>query len=199
MKILVVGSTGTIGKRVVEELSERHEVVQLSRNTEIPLDISSSESIKEMYKMVGRFDALICTAGNAHFGAFNEMEEEHFYTGIHSKMMGQINLVMLGKKHINSGGSFTLTTGILSEEPIAGSAGLAMVNGAVNAFAMVAACELENNVRINIVSPGMVEDSADKYKSVFPGFNIVPMQKVVNAYVKSLEGIITGQVIKVYE
>lgn len=199
MKILLVGSTGTIGKRVVEEFSQRHELIQLSRNSKIPLDISSSESIKKMFKKVGDFDALICTAGNAHFGAFNEMNEEHFYTGIDSKMMGQINLVMIGKEYINQGGSFTLTTGILSEEPIPGSAGLAMVNGAVNAFAKVATCELKNDIRINVVSPGMVEDSSEKYKPYFPGFNMVPMQKVTNAYVKSVEGIINGQIIKVYE
>ncbi len=35
MKIIVVGATGTIGAKVVEALSARHEVVGVARGTEV--------------------------------------------------------------------------------------------------------------------------------------------------------------------
>ncbi len=38
---------------------------------------------------------------------------------IESKLKGQINLVLLGLDYVNDGGSFTLTTGILMDDPIA--------------------------------------------------------------------------------
>jgi len=53
-------------------------------------------------------------------------------------------------------------------------------------------------VRINAVSPGVVADSAEKYASSFPGHLPVAMNRVVAAYVKSVEGIQSGQVFRVY-
>lgn len=52
---------------------------------------------------------------------------------------------------------------------------------------------------INAVSPGVVEDSFAEYGAESPGFNPVAMGKVVNAYLKSVESVISGQNIKVYE
>lgn len=199
MKIILVGATGTIGKHVYKTLSSQHDIIKASRHRgEVKVDMTSADSIKKMYEAVGDFDALICAAGNAHFGVFDEMKEDDFYKGIRSKMMGQINLVMIGKEYINDGGSFTLTTGILSEDPIRMGVGLSMVNGAVNAFAMAAAIELKRGIRINVVSPGMVEDSLETYGPYFPGHIPVPMWKAVSGYVKSVEGAISGEIIKIY-
>ena len=198
MKIIIVGASGTLGKAVAAELAKRHDIVTASPNKgDVKLDMTSLASIESLFKQVGKFDALVCTAGVGHFGPFAEMKEEHFYTGIKSKMMGQINLVLAGRNFINDNGSFTLTSGILAEDPIRGGAGLSFINGAVNSFVISAAVELPRGIRINSVSPGLVEDSA-QMSSYFPGHELVPMHRVASAYVKSVEGAITGQVIKVY-
>ncbi len=199
MKIILVGASGTIGKHIFKTLGSRHEVIKASlHRSDVKVDMASAGSIKKMYEDVGNFDALVCAAGNAHFGPFDEMKEEDFYKGIRSKMMGQINLVMIGKEYINDGGSFTLTTGILSEDPIQMGVGLSMVNGAVNAFARAAAVELKRGIRINVVSPGLVEDSLVTYGPYFPGHIPVPMWKAVSGYVKSVEGAASGEIIKIY-
>src|SRR5437868_11491207 len=116
-----------------------------------------------MYETAENVDAVICAAGPAKFGAFGELTEEDFYVGIRGKMMGQVNLVRIGQKYINDNGSFTLTTGILADEPVVGSTGLSLVNGAVNSFAIAAAQELPRGQRINVVCPTVVEDSAAAY------------------------------------
>jgi hypothetical protein len=54
-----------------------------------------------------------------------------------------------------------------------------------------------DHVRVNAVSAGLVEDSYEKYKDFFPGHNPVSMGKVVDGYLKSIEGKITGQIIRV--
>ncbi|MGN8225746.1 short chain dehydrogenase [Gracilimonas sp. BCB1] len=199
MKIVIVGATGTIGAKVTAELEKRHEIIKVgSSSGDIQMDMTSHESIEKMYKRAGKVDAVIVAAGSAAMKPFSELEEEDFYVGIKSKMMGQINVVLAGREYINDNGSFTLTTGILSEDPIKGSVALGMVNGAVNSFGLSAAAELKRGVRLNVVSPGLVEDSAAELGSYFPGHNPVAMDKVVNAYVKSVEGIRTGEIIKVY-
>ena len=199
MKIILIGASGTIGKHIDVALYPRHEVIRASANKgEVKVDLTDLDSIEAMYKQVGTFDAVVCAAGGAYFGPFESMTEEHFYQGIRSKMMGQINLVMVGKEYINEGGSFTLTTGILSDEPVRNGLGLSVVNGAVNAFVMAAAVELKRGIRINVVCSGMVEDSVDTYGPYFPGHTPVPMNKVTDGYVKSVEGVITGKVIRIY-
>ena len=200
MKIILVGATGIIGKAIKKELSKRHKVIAVCRkNCDISVDMTSSQSIKKMYNDVGRFDALVVTAGEAHFGPFQKMNEADFYKGINSKMMGQINLVITGKETINKNGSFTLTTGILADDPIQGSIGSSVVNGALNNFVRATSLELQNNLRINAVSPGMVADAVDKYALLFPGFNPVPMYKIINGYLRCIEGHINGKVLKIYE
>ena len=199
MKIILIGGHGTIGSAIYKELAPRHEIIRASANRgEVKVDLTSRDSIVEMYKEVGSFDALVCAAGGAHFGSFEEMTEEHFYKGIHSKMMGQINLVMVGKDLVNDEGSFTLTTGILADDPVPGSVGLSMVNGAVNSFGIAAAMEMKRGIRLNVVAPGLVEDSVDKYGPYFPGHIPISMEKMVSGYVKSVEGKINGKVIRLF-
>ncbi|MCB0846541.1 MAG: short chain dehydrogenase, partial [Bacteroidetes bacterium] len=105
MKIIIIGGTGTLGRPIVAELSQRHQVITVGNTSgEVQVDITSIDSIRSMYEKIDAFDALVSATGNAHFGPLLEMTEEDFYKGIKSKMMGQINLVMEGLKHINDGG-----------------------------------------------------------------------------------------------
>ena len=199
MKIVLVGASGTIGKRICDRFAQKHEVVRASRSgADVSVDITSAESIEEMYKSVGRVEAVICAAGPAKFGPFADMTEEDIYVGIRGKMMGQVNLVRIGQKYINDNGSFTLTTGILADDPIVGSAAVSLVNGGVNSFAVAAAQELPRGQRINVVCPTVVEDSAEVYADYFPGFDPASMTRVVNGYIRSVEGKITGRVIRIY-
>ncbi|WP_276497238.1 short chain dehydrogenase [Pontibacter litorisediminis] len=200
MKILLVGGTGTIGKRIYWRLQDAHEIVTAgSKSGDVQVDMTDTRSIEEMFSTVGKVDALVVAAGGAPMAPVQELTNEQFQEGIRSKMMGQINLALIGQKHLNPGGSITLTSGILAEDPIALGAVLSTVNGAVNGFVIGAAGELlQQGFRINVVSPGIVEDSAEAIGSYFPGHNPVPMERVVNGYLKSILGICTGQVIKVY-
>ncbi|HLK27898.1 MAG TPA: short chain dehydrogenase [Puia sp.] len=198
MKIIIVGATGTLGKKITESLEKNHEVIKVgSKSGDFQVDIGSASSIEELFKKTGKFDALISATGSGYFGAFNKMTEKEFKIGIDSKLMGQVNLILIGQHYINPKGSFTLTSGILSDDPVRGSANLAVVNGAINSFVLAASYELDNQVRINAISPGVVEDSPH-YFSSFPGHIPVTMDKVVSAYLKSVLGIVNGQVIKVY-
>jgi len=200
MKILFVGGTGTIGRRVSEKLKEKHELILAgSKSGDLQFDMTDYRSIEELFGKVGKVDALMVAAGGAYMGPLQQMTEEHFYQGIRSKMMGQINLALVGQHYINPSGSITLTSGILSEDPIAYGAVLSTINSAVNGFVVGAAGELmQQGIRINVVSPGLVEDSVEAIGSYFPGHNPVEMDRVVNGYIKSIEGIRTGEIIKVF-
>ena len=200
MKILIVGGLGTIGNRVSAHFGENHEVIIAGRNSgAVQADISSSDSIKNMFLQVGKVDAIICIAGEAKWDHFSSFSEEDYYIGIRSKLMGQVNLTRIGIPYLNPKGSITLTTGILADDPVEKTASAAMVNGAIHSFAKAASLEMEHGIRLNVVSAGMVEDAYEKYRDYFPGHSPVSMEKVAKGYERSVLGKDNGEIIRIYE
>ena len=100
--------------------------------------------------------------------------------------------------YLSEGGSITLTSGILTEQPIAWGTSASTINGAVNHFVKAAATELPNKIRINAVSPTVVTESLPIYQDYFPGFESASASKVANAYFKSVMGVQTGQIFEVF-
>lgn len=200
MKILIIGGRGTIGKKVSAHLSKKHEIIVAGRTSgDVTVDIVNSKSIESMFESIGKVDAILCIAGEAKWDAFEALTEEDFHIGLKSKLMGQVNLVRIGQNYLETGGSFTLSTGILADDPVVMTTSAAMVNGGIHSFVKAAALELKNEHRINVVSSGLVEDAVEKYQDYFPGHNPIPMDKVVNGYVRSVEGKGTGEIIRIYD
>lgn len=199
MNIIVIGGTGTIGKAVVTELSKRHTVIVAGfSHGDVKVDIKNLKSIESMYKSVGKFDAVVSTVGKVHFGSFVEMTPEQFFIGLNDKLMGQVNLVLTGLNYINDAGSFTLTSGILSDDPIRYGSSASMVNGAIDSFVRASAIEMPHQIRINSVSPTIVAESMGAYGEYFHGYEPAPAARVALAFSKSVEGAQTGQVFKVW-
>lgn len=197
MRILIVGAKGALGQAAVAALKDRHEIITAGRSSgDVTVDLLDRQSIADMYKKAGKLDAVVTCTGHAHFGPLSTMTEDQFMLGLKDKLMGQVNVVLIGQSLLNDRGSFTLTGGVLDRDPIRKGANASAVNGALNAFVMGAAIELERQIRINIVSPTVLEVSARKYEGFFPGHVPVSSDRVGIAYVKSVEGAITGQVIK---
>ena len=124
------------------------------------------------------------------------MTPELFDVGLRDKLMGQVNLVLAGREHVTAGGSFTLISGILSQEPIRYGSSASMVNGAIESFVRAAAIELPVH-RINAVSPTVLIESMDAFGPYFRGFEPVGAARVGLAFAKSIEGAQTGQIYRV--
>lgn len=196
MKIIIVGASGTMGTYLSKVFQKEHEIVRADRNnTDVKVDITSASSIENMFRTVGSFDALISTAGPTYVGPWKNLTDETFRNGMEGKMMGQINLVLIGQHFINPNGSFTLITGALTHEPQKNFANASAANGAVEGFVRAAAIELENGIRINAVSPTVIENSP-QYFPYFPGEMPTTMQALEFGFRKSVFGAGTGQVIK---
>ncbi|GAL01212.1 short chain dehydrogenase [Nonlabens ulvanivorans] len=197
---MIIGGHGTIGKKVVSHFQDENEIIIVGRtNGDITVDIADAKSIKTMFDQLGKLDAIICIAGEAKWAPFNDLTEDDYYIGLKSKLMGQVNLVRIGQDYLNSNGSITLSTGILADDPVVKTTSAAMVNGGIHSFVKAVALEIENGIRVNVVSSGMVEDAYDKYKDYFPGHNPIPMTKVINGYVRSVNGKGNGEIIRIYD
>ncbi|MDQ0680445.1 NAD(P)-dependent dehydrogenase (short-subunit alcohol dehydrogenase family) [Arthrobacter pascens] len=193
MKVLIVGANGLLGSAAATALKERHQVIEASRSSDITVDLAEPDSIRRMFEEVGTVDAVISCTGAVPFKPLADLTEKDFRSGIDDKVLGQVNLVQIGADHVSDGGSFTLTSGVLAREPILTGAAASLANGALESFVMAAAAELPRRIRINAVSPTVLAE-ATGYHEFFPGFSQVPAETVGRAYVKSVEGIQTGQI-----
>lgn len=198
MKVLIVGGTGTIGKAVHHELSKRHDIIVAShKHSALKVDLSDKASIEQMYKQTGRLDAIVAAAGLVHFGLLSEMTSSQYEIGLQSKLMGQVNLVLMGLAHLNDGGSFTLTSGSASEDPFRYGSSPAMVNAAIDGFVKAAAIEMPRGIRINAVSPTILAETMKDYGQYFFGYIPVLASTAAIAYSKSVEGAQTGRIYRI--
>jgi NAD(P)-dependent dehydrogenase (short-subunit alcohol dehydrogenase family) len=196
MRILIIGADGTVGNTAVQALSGKHEVIKAGRSRgDVQVDLTDTASIAAMFDKVGVVDAVVSAAGHVHFGPLATMTSENFKSGLLDKLLGQVNLVLIGQHKVRDGGSITLTSGVLDRDPILKGANAAAVNGGLGAFVKSAALEMPRNIRINVVSPGLLAASARKYDGFFPGHEPVSSERVGLAFVKSVEGALNGQVI----
>jgi len=196
MRILVVGATGTIGNAVVEALEARgHEVLGASSSEgALTVDIADPGSIEALYRETGPVDAVVCAAGVATFGALEDLDDDGFRVSLDNKLMGQVNLVRRGLGAVIEGGSFTLTSGDVSQNPSKGTVAVSMVGAAVEVFARGAALDLEGRYRVNVVSPAWVAESRVK-----AGLDPMPgiwAKDLAQYYVDFVEGTETGQVVE---
>jgi NAD(P)-dependent dehydrogenase (short-subunit alcohol dehydrogenase family) len=193
MRILIVGATGLLGSEVVKLLAAEHDIVTASRKgSDLHVDLSDKHSIESMYAQAGKLDAIVCTAGSAKFAPLASLADEDFAFSLANKLMGQVNLVRCGAAHLSQGGCFTLTSGVLAQQPIEGSAAVSIVNAGIEAFARSAALELRGNARVNVVSPGWVAETLESMgRDPAQG---VPAAIVAQAYKRSLSGSASGEV-----
>lgn len=195
MRVVVIGASGHVGRAAIAALAD-DEVIGVGRHTDPAVDVTDPASIEALFDEIGPVDAVITTLGTVPFRALGDLTRDDYTAAFTGKTLAQIDVVRLGIPFVRDGGSFTLTSGILAREPIATGAAAALANGALESFVLGAAVELPRGLRINVVSPSVLED-APSYHSAFPGFVPVSSHRVGQAYVKSVHGVQTGQVIPV--
>jgi NAD(P)-dependent dehydrogenase (short-subunit alcohol dehydrogenase family) len=198
MKIIIVGASGTMGSYLANAFEKEHEVIRVDRKSKpVNVDITSTVSIAKMFQQIGPFDALVSTAGPTFVGPWKKLDDVSFRQGVEGKIMGQINLVLIGQHHINAKGSFMLISGAVAHEPQRGFANASAANAAINGFVKGAAIELNNGIRINAVSPTVIENSP-QYFPFFPGEIPVTMQQLEFGFRRSMFGANTGKIIRPY-
>ena len=198
MKILIVGAQGTIGRAVTAELDQRHQIVAAGRRSgELKVDLSDRESIARALDGLGKIDAVVSAAGNVAFAPLSDLTPEQWEIGLRDKLMGQVSLALLAVPYLSDGGSITLTGGVLSEHPIRAGASASLVNAGLEGFVRAAAIELPRGLRINVVSPTVLQESLADLAPYFRGFEAVPAARVALAYSRSVEGAETGKVYRV--
>jgi NAD(P)-dependent dehydrogenase (short-subunit alcohol dehydrogenase family) len=167
-KVVVVGGSSGIGLSTAE-LAKREgaEVIISSRNAErldavakslgataIPADVTSDESIVDLFRKCGPVDHVVVTAAQLRTGPFKTVKMEDVRATMEGKFWGAWRVARAAE--IRPGGSLTLVSGYLSLRPRPNSAIIGAANGALESLARSLALELAP-VRVNAVSPGIID------------------------------------------
>ncbi len=163
MKIIVIGASGTIGRAVSEELGQRHDVIRVGRTRGLSGGYYLPGSVEALFAQTGEVDAIVSTTGNLHFGPLSTMTDSQFNLGLQDKLLGQIRTALIGQHFLRDGGSITLVSGIVAQEPIAQGVNATTVNAGLEGFVRAAACELPRGIRINLISPTVLSESLAAY------------------------------------
>ncbi|WP_416677954.1 short chain dehydrogenase [Candidatus Pseudothioglobus sp. Uisw_041] len=194
-KIIVVGATGKLGRVVVEGLRKDYEVIRAGRSgPDLKIDAFDFESVSDVLASVGPFDGLVSCIGGTPFKTFEELTMDDFAAGLSTKCFSQLNLAKAAIPFLSENGSITLTSGIIGDEPIIAGSCAAAANGALNMCVSTLAAEYAGKLRINVVSPSIIENSVDHYGMLFDGFEPTSNESIIHAYRRTISAPITGRV-----
>jgi NAD(P)-dependent dehydrogenase (short-subunit alcohol dehydrogenase family) len=167
-KVVVVGGSSGIGLATAElAKKEGADVVIASRNaqrlksaadkigaTDIAADVTSDESVADLFRKCGLVDHVVVTAAQLRTGPFKTVAMDDVRATMESKFWGAWRVARFAE--IRPGGSLTLVSGYLSTRPRPGAAIVGAVNGALESLTKSLALELAP-IRVNTVSPGTID------------------------------------------
>ena len=167
-KVVVVGGSSGIGLATAELVRrEGADVIVASRNVDrldavaaklnaiaIPADVTSDDSVAELFRRCGPVDHVVVTAAQLRTGPFKTVAMADVRATMEGKFWGAWRVAQ--QAQIRAGGSLTLVSGFLSVRPRPNSAIVSAANGALESLSRALALELAP-VRVNAVSPGIID------------------------------------------
>ena len=180
-----------MGRAAARALSKHDLVIAGRKSGDVHADVTDESSVRAMFEKLGKVDAIVACTGNSYFGPVSTMTPQQFLDGMKDKVMGQINLALIGMAHVADGGSITLTSGVLAQVAMPGAAAISMVNAGLEGFARSAQLDLRRDLRINVVSPPWIKETMVKLgMDPTPG---LAAASAANAYVAAVEGAHRGE------
>jgi NAD(P)-dependent dehydrogenase (short-subunit alcohol dehydrogenase family) len=169
---LVVGGTSGIGLATARLLAARGTEVHVVGRTAERLDaLAGTDPALHRHRAdggdraamdavlgeVGPVDQLVVTlSGSEGMGAVADLDQDVLRRAFDAKFWAHLTTVQATLPNLAPDGSITLLGAISARGAMAGTAGLAALNGAVEALVKPLAVELAP-IRVNAVSPGVVD------------------------------------------
>jgi NAD(P)-dependent dehydrogenase (short-subunit alcohol dehydrogenase family) len=123
----------------------------------IAADASDRDSIIGVFAKTGEVDHVaICVTGGKGAGPFRDLDLGELRQAFEAKTLAQLTVAQVSASHLRSGGSITFVTAASARSVLRGTAGVAAVNGAIEAAVPILALELAP-LRVNAVSPGIID------------------------------------------
>ncbi|SDH12540.1 SDR family oxidoreductase [Paraburkholderia phenazinium] len=166
--VVVIGGLSGIGRAVAERAAaEGARVIAVGRRAAPPgwpaqietatLDITDEAAVERFFSELGALDHLVVTSGPVIGSAkLAELDVNAAKEAFDVKVFGQLRAAKQAARYLARTGSITLTSGLLARKAVPGALVKATMNAAIEIMGKTLAKELAP-LRVNVVSPGMVE------------------------------------------
>lgn len=185
--LLDAGVRVVIGGRDVSRLTAaqaRLATVSVSVTAEV-VDATDRDALTAFYRRVGAFDHLVLTlSGAAGAGPFRALNLNDVRRGFDAKFWAQVSAAQSALDTLRVDGSITFVTAISARMANPGTAGLAAINGALEAMIRPLAAELRP-LRVNAVSPGVIDT---------PWWDVLPAEEKTAAFARYAAAAAVGRV-----
>jgi NAD(P)-dependent dehydrogenase (short-subunit alcohol dehydrogenase family) len=171
-KIVIIGGTSGIGLAAAQQLASRGASVTVTgrdreragkvrqQNARLAVEIvdgAARDALAAFYQSHGTIDDLVvCASGGKGAGPFAQLSRTELHDGFEQKFFVHFNAVQAALPFLRTDGSLTFVSAISARAALPGTAGLAAINGAIEALVKPLARELKP-LRVNAISPGVVE------------------------------------------
>jgi NAD(P)-dependent dehydrogenase (short-subunit alcohol dehydrogenase family) len=120
-------------------------------------DALDRAAVTRAFEQIAPVDiVVICVSGGKGAGAFRELNLDELRRAFEAKTLAQLSIAQVAARYVRDAGSITFVTAASPHSVIRGTAGLAAVNGAIEATIPILAVELAP-IRVNAVSPGIID------------------------------------------
>jgi len=171
-KIVIMGGTSGMGLAAARQLAslgasvvvtgrDRDRAAKVRQESpELAVEIvdaTSADALDRFYQSQGPIDDLVlCVSGAKGAGPFAELGSVELHEGFQQKFFAQFHAAQKALPFLRKKSSITFVSAISARAANPGTAGLAAINGAIEAMVKPLARELKP-LRVNAVSPGVVE------------------------------------------
>ena len=169
---LVVGGTSGIGLATARLLQARGATVHIAGRSKERLDVlavtdaelvghradaGNPDEMSALAEATGSIDWLVLAAGGSEGpGPVADLDLTMLRRAFEAKFWPHVTTIQAVLPHLTPDGSITLLSAITARTGMPGTAGIAALNGAVEALIKPLAAELAP-IRVNAVSPGLVD------------------------------------------
>ncbi|MEV1202281.1 SDR family oxidoreductase [Microbispora rosea] len=148
-EVVVTGRTPERLERAVKEIGER--------GSGVVADARDPEAMRTLFAEAGPVDhVVISVSGRKGAGPFLSLSPDDLRRALDDKLIAQVVAAQAALPALRRDGSLTFVSAASANNALAGVAGLAAVNGAIESMVPGLAVELAP-VRVNAVSPGVID------------------------------------------
>lgn len=138
----------------------------------LTLDVTDEDSVATGFESVGGFDTVVNCAGLSDPGALTELELSAWQHTVDVCLTGTFLVIKHAGRMIDDGGSITCVASLNGRQPGTGMGSYCASKAGVLMLVEVAALELaERGIRVNAVSPGLVETPLTEGIGFVPGLH----------------------------
>ncbi len=154
-RLVAGGARVTIGGRAATRLDGARR--RIGDVEALAVDGADRTSVARFFGAIGPFDHLIlCLSGGKGAGPLRELDLATLRGGFDAKFWAHLTCAQAALPTLRAGGSIVFVSAASARAALAGTAGLAAINGAIEAMVRPLATELAPT-RVNAVSPGVID------------------------------------------